>query len=145
MDMKKKKPLRRHPELIPYSREHHKLLLTAQLLKTDVPDYKGMPNTPEGKRTYLYLFLDDYLEPHLQREEQELFPRVRQYTSALDEMIAALEKDHAYFRQQIASLKNFSGDNLIQTMDRLGRRLEKHVRKEEREFFQEVQRTMLND
>lgn len=143
--MKKRKPLRRHPELIPYSREHHKLLLTAQLLKTDVPDYKGMPNTPEGKRTYLYVFLDDFLEPHLQREEQELFPRVQQHTSALDDMIDDLQQDHAYFRRQIAALQDLNGDELIQTMDRLGRRLEKHVRKEERVFFQKVQQTVLND
>lgn len=145
MDMKKKKPLRRHPELIPYSREHHKLLLTAQLLKIDVPDYKGMPNTPQGKRTYLRVFFDDFLAPHLQREEQELFPRVREHTSALDDLITALEKDHAYFRRQIADLDTLHGDELVAAMDRLGRRLEQHVRREEREFFQEVQRTMLND
>jgi hypothetical protein len=142
--MKKRKPLRRHPDLIPFSREHHKLLLTAQLLKTDVPDYKGMPNTPFGKRTYVTLFLDDLLEPHMQREEEELFANAREHPE-LVELVKKLERDHAFFRKEIPKLRDLEEEEaLTQALDRLGRRLEKHVRLEEREFFQQYQKLMLN-
>ena len=142
--MKKRKPLRRHPDLIPFSREHHKLLLTAQLLKTDVPDYKGMPNTPAGKRTYVTVFLDDLLEPHMQREEEELFANATGHSELVD-LAHKLERDHAFFRTEIPKLTDLDGDEaLIQALDRLGRRLEKHVRLEEREFFQQYQVLILN-
>ncbi len=142
--MKKRKPLRRHPDLIPFSREHHKLLLTAQLLKTDVPDYKGMPNTPSGKRAYVTVFLDDLLEPHMQREEEELFALAREHPE-LVELVHKLESDHAFFRKEIPNLKDLEEDEpLIQGLNRLGRRLEKHVRLEEREFYQQYQAVILN-
>jgi len=143
--MKKRKPLRRHPDLIPFSRDHHKLLLTAQLLKTDVPDYKGMPNTPSGKRTYVTVFLDDLLEPHMQREEEELFANAREHPELLD-LVHKLERDHTFFRKEIPNLKELEEEEaLTQALDRLGRRLEKHVRLEEREFFQQYQVLILNE
>ena len=142
--MKKRKPLRRHPNLIPFSREHHKLLLTAQLLKTDVPDYKGMPNTPAGKRTYVTVFLDDLLEPHMQREEEQLFANAQEHPK-LVELVRNLERDHAFFRKEIPNLKDLDGEELIQALNRIGRRLEKHVRLEERSFFQEYQIVILNE
>jgi len=141
--MKKRKPLRRHPDLIPYSREHHKLLLTAQLLKTDVPDYKGMPNTPSGKRTYVTVFLDDLLEQHMQREEEQLFANAKEHPELVD-LVNKLERDHAFFRTEIPKLKDLDGEALTQALDRIGRRLEKHVRLEERSFFQEYQNIMLD-
>lgn len=142
--MKKRTPLRRHPELIPYSREHHQVLLTAQLLKTDVPNYRGMPDTPVGKRTYVQIFLAELLEPHMQREETELFNRANTHPD-LTEWINELRADHAFFRQEIPALNDLSDEDLVAAMNRLGQRLEQHVRLEERSFFQKYQMLFLKD
>ena len=41
--------MKRHSSLVPYSQDHHKILVLAQVLKKDVPDYKGMPTDLKGK------------------------------------------------------------------------------------------------
>lgn len=136
--MEKRTPLRRHPDLIPYSRTHHKVLIVAQLLKVDVPNFRGLPETPFGKRAYLLVFLDDLLEPHMQLEEQDLFPNAKKYEE-LKELVASLEDDHHFFRKEIPLLSMLDEAPLVHKMDEIGLRLERHVRTEERQFFQQYQ------
>ncbi len=61
--------MKRHEALIPLSREHHGALLLAQVLKSDVPDYKGMPTLPAEKAAYALETFTNTLQPHFKKEE----------------------------------------------------------------------------
>lgn len=138
--MENKGPLRRHPGLIPLSRDHHHGLVLAQLLKFDVPDYRGLPTTVEGKAGYALQFFRDQLESHFQKEETVLLPAVEGYDPLIDRYCEQIREEH----RQISHIFNRwehqepnGGD-----LDELGRLLENHIRFEERVFFPRLQTSL---
>ena len=137
--MKKRTPLKRHPKLVPLSREHHKVLILAQLLKMDVPDYKGLPNTPEGKRDYLLHHFDTLLQVHIQKEEQILIPTIMGKEEELDQLTEEILVEHQEIKRQIENLRQRQGPPQEEDLDVLGKLLEQHVRKEERQWFARIQ------
>ena len=128
--------MRRHPKLIPLSRQHRKMLMLAQLLKKGAPPYKGLPRSPEGKIEYAIGLYIQLIEKHFAIEEAFVFPLLGG-TPTLDPLIAELKEEHqhlrAYFQQLDPAKPN------LELMDSLGHLLEKHIRKEERQYFQAVQ------
>jgi hemerythrin-like domain-containing protein len=136
-------PLKRHPALVPISREHHQVLVLAQLLKADVPNYRGLPETPEEKRVYTQRFYLEYLKHHLDREDTVLFPLLRGKNSVLDDLMDELVKEHQAIRRRIQGLKD--GPDLPADLDSLGHLLSDHVRKEERQFFSKLQEVMVEE
>ncbi|MFA0961941.1 hemerythrin domain-containing protein [Roseivirga sp. BDSF3-8] len=130
--------MKRHSSLIPISREHHKVLLCAQLLKADVPSYEGMPADPAGKIDYFLSFYSEVLEAHMDKEEKLLFPFVSEKASALQRLIRELTTDHEEIRRLSKNLDSAS-EMIAEHLDELGRLLEKHVRREERQLFQRIQ------
>ena len=106
--------MKRHNALVKLSQDHHHALILSQLLKKDIPDYQGMPNTTEGKVTYTINFFNSELITHFDEEEKILFP--------------------------FASVDSLnSPDNIDNKLDKLGNMLDAHVRKEERELFMLIQ------
>lgn len=128
--------MRRHPKLIPLSRQHRSMLMLAQLLKKGAPPYKGLPQTSEGKIEYAIGLFVQLIEKHFAIEEQYVFPELAG-TETLDRLIIELKVEHqhlrAYFQQLDPSKPNLA------LMDALGHLLEKHIRKEERQYFQAAQ------
>ena len=129
--------MKRHPSLIPISRQHHEGLITARLLREDAPPYKGLPTDPEGKKAYYLDFYRQHLQPHLQLEERVLFPFVRGRHPELDRLIRELEGEHQQVQDLTGELRY--PEDLPGKLDRLGRLLENHIRKEERVFFEQIQ------
>lgn len=129
--------MKRHPSLIPISRQHHEGLITARLLRDDAPPYKGLPTDAEGKKEYYLEFYLKHLQPHLQLEERVLFPFVRGRHPELDSLLGELEQEHQQVQEQTGELR--FADNLPDKLNRLGRLLEDHIRKEERDFFEKIQ------
>lgn len=134
--MEKRQPLKRHPALVPLSREHHKGLILAQLLKSDVPDYKGLPTDIPGKVAYAKTEYEQRLEAHFEREEGWLVPISLQAGGILAEMAQRIIEEHRAIRSAIANLHEASAP---ETLDALGRQLEQHIRFEEREWFRALQ------
>ncbi len=132
----KRKPLRRHPRLIPLSREHHKGLILAQLLKADVPDYKGLPTDIPGKVAFAKKEYEQRLRSHFEQEENWLIPLSEQALAPLPEMAARIREEHQRIRTGIESLRSQSTPD---ELDALGRLIEQHIRFEEREWFREMQ------
>lgn len=132
-------PLKRHEAIAPLSRQHQKGLLLAQLLKKDTPEYKGLPSTVEGKIEYAREAWGHDLKPHFELEEQVLFPVARAASPELKAMIGELLEQHREIKARIAAL---SVNNAEAQMDELGRLLEKHIRKEEREVFNKIQEAL---
>ena len=135
--MPSKGPLRRHPSLIPLSRDHHHGLVLAQLLKYDVPDYRGMPQTVEGKIAYAIRFCEEELRPHFRKEEEILLPAVAGYDALLDAHCERIRSEH----RQLAQIPDAwrASTPTGADLDEFGRLLAEHIRFEERVFFQRLQ------
>lgn len=131
------RPLRRHPNLIPLSRDHHHGLVLAQLLKYDVPDYKGLPTTVEGKAEHALRFYEEKLAPHFRLEEERLLPAVTGYDSLLDHYCERVREDHRRLTRLLDQWRQSPPNG--SDLDEFGRLLEEHIRFEERVLFQRIQ------
>lgn len=129
--------MRRHPVLIPISREHRRILLLAQLLKKNAPPYKGLPTDLDGKQVYATQLYDELIKAHMAREDR-LFNVIRGLDEHTDLLINELESEHE--AMNILFEKAAEGKLHVEQADELGFMLEKHVRKEERQLFERVQK-----
>jgi iron-sulfur cluster repair protein YtfE (RIC family) len=135
--------MKRHPALYTLSHDHHQGLILAQQLKKGTPQYKGMPSTLEGKKDYTISFYNSELLKHFQDEEEILFPAVKNKNAELDEMIAEIISEHRKMETLIRDLEKI--DQLENVLDELGWLLEKHIRKEERELFMEIEKVLTDE
>jgi len=133
--------MKRHPALAHLSRDHHGALLLARLLQKDAPAYTGMPTDIAGKAAYALKFYNDELIKHFASEEAAL-KIVTGINATLDGLIATIFREHQDLHVSFQSI----GDHpYLQThLDELGKALENHVRKEERELFPLIE-TVSND
>lgn len=135
--------MKRHPALIELSRDHHKGLLLAQLMKKDAPPYKGLPTDPAGKCAYFHAEFEVKLKAHFEEEEKILFPNVSSASVEIKQLCEELIEEH----QQLYTLKTQLNPEKPDTtiMHEAGRLLEQHIRKEERVLFQKIQETLSKD
>ena len=128
--------MKRHNALTPLSREHHSALILAQLLKKDAPVYKGLPSDLEGKAAYALNMYTTILQKHFLKEE-EILSKVKKYHAEIeiigDEIIAE------HIELKIGFLSLAKTDELVNALNNLGVALEKHIRKEERILFPQIQ------
>lgn len=124
--------------MAPLSREHHVALILAQLLKKGAPAYKGLPADLEGKADYAIQFYRDELIKHFDEEEQAVIKKIKGISIDLDKLANEIMEEHKELLDSFALIKN-TGD-LEAHLDKLGTALEKHIRKEEREFFPLIQK-----
>lgn len=120
------KPIKRHPSLVPVSREHHFGLLLSWKIR------EGLKNdiAPERIMRYCRWFYDTNLKHHFSIEEKYLYP-ILGYHHPL--IVHALEDHH-----QIEQLMKQT-DNLTKTLTDFGEILENHIRFEERNLFNIIQ------
>jgi iron-sulfur cluster repair protein YtfE (RIC family) len=129
--------MKRHVSLAPLSREHHGTLILAQLLKKGAPEYKGLPADVNGKAEYAMQFYRNEIIEHFDKEEQLVIKKIKGINSDLDKLANEIISEHKELRDLFTSIKNTH--NLEQHLDKTGRALEQHIRKEEREFFPLIQ------
>jgi hemerythrin-like domain-containing protein len=115
--------VKRHPALVPLSDDHHHELVQARRL------VHGAEASPTERlavaRAYVAAFFPGTLE-HFRREEESVFP-----------LYAAHAGDARALRAEVAA-----EDVSPATLHALGELLHDHVRLEERELFQAVQRVV---
>ncbi len=129
--------MKRHPALVTLSREHHDGLVIAQVLKSDVPAYRGMPDQPTDRLEYFKASFVTALKPHFISEEQYLFPMLKGREVGVDDLLDRLTEEH---RELEAATRLTSDDSELESrLDATGRLLERHIRTEERELFQWAQ------
>lgn len=130
--------MKRHEVLIPISREHHKILLLAQLLKQDAPPYKGMPADIPGKIEYLQKEWQRLVQQNIDRCRQIIIPFIKKSAEFPSELIQDIES-------QVEDLPPYYDETLYfqneKKLDQLGHALEKYVRTLERQVFEEIQNT----
>jgi iron-sulfur cluster repair protein YtfE (RIC family) len=135
--------MKRNPALYTLSHDHHQGLIFAQQLKKGAPQYKGMPSTLEDKKEYTLSFYKTELVKHFQDEEEILFPAVKNKNDELDRKIAEIISEHRKMESLIKDLEKT--DQLENVLDELGHLLEKHIRKEERDVFMEIENVLTEE
>jgi hemerythrin-like domain-containing protein len=130
-------PMKRHPALVALSRDHHDGLVIAQVLKHDVPAYRGMPDLPKDRLDFFKAKLVTALRPHFELEEKTLFPLLRNRDPKIDHLLDNLIVEHRELEN--AALIPSDDPDLEMRLDTAGRLLERHIRSEERELFQWAQ------
>ena len=124
--------MKRHEALKPLSREHHGALLLAQVLRNDVPDYKGMPTLVADKAAYALETFRNSLQPHFDKEEQVL-AKVKNCNAELDILIDEIKNEHIELSASFLSLAQAAVPEKV--LHQLGEKLITHIRKEERVLF----------
>ena len=119
-------PIKRNEALKPISRDHHHALLLGWKIR------QGIKNKIPAERIKKYVdwFWSSYLENHFELEEKNLYP--------------VLGAEHASIKkamQHHEKLRNLflSKEQTIQQLDELQNELDRHIRFEERELFNEIQ------
>jgi hypothetical protein len=130
--------MKRHPSLAHLSRDHHGALLLARLLQNNAPAYTGMPTDTAGKADYAFKFYNDELIKHFASEESAL-KIVSGINETLDGLIATVFREHQELHAAFQSINH--SPELSEHLDMLGKSLEIHVRKEERELFPLIEAT----
>ncbi|MDF9796055.1 activator of 2-hydroxyglutaryl-CoA dehydratase [Catalinimonas alkaloidigena] len=126
--------MRRHQVLIPISREHHELLILAQLLKKNAPPYRGLPETLSGKLAFASEEYNRIIEKHLKRDAFLLFPFLHEF--AIFEVTLEELKG---INHDLNSALQHTEELTEEEADQLGFMLEKYVRTKERKLFEKMQ------
>ena len=134
---------RRHPSLIPLSRDHHDALAIAFRLHHPSPPGPATavtpPSTPTSRARDTLDFFTAHLDGHFRAEEEVLFPAIAACTAADDAcraLLAELIADHRTMAaQRDAIARAVAADcGLEDALDAFAGTLERHVRPAEREL-----------
>ena len=95
------------------------------------------------KKLYTIKFFEENLIPHFKKEEEILFPLSRKKNSNVEKQIDELIEEHKKIGLLIDKLKISTKPEV--ELDHLGKLLDAHIRKEERELFQIIQEILSED
>ena len=123
------KPIKRSPALVRFSKDHHFALLLIWKVR------QGLRFGVESQRinNYITFFFQNYLKDHFKEEEDLLFVHL-DFNNASR---TVAEQDHKTIREIMEEIKSDPKNKTIST--EFINRLEKHIRFEERELFNELQ------
>jgi len=123
----KKKPLKRHAALIPFSREHHHSLLLGWKIRKGLD--KGV--SVERIKKYTDWFFENHIEPHFEEEEKYVFPVLGDEHPQIKKVLA----EHRRLKQLFNKKKDIE-----KSLYHIEEELDRHIRFEERELFQLIQK-----
>lgn len=124
--------MKRHEAIAPLSRDHHSTLILAQLLKSNAPVYRGLPQKPGDKARYAMEQFESHIRQHFLLEEAML-EKVKQVHPSISILAAEIITEH---RELTALFQSMATAAEIATlMNNLAGKLQAHIRKEERVLF----------
>lgn len=123
----KPKPIKRDKKLQPLSREHHHSLLLCWKIR------KGFNKEvePERIKKYTDWFFARHILPHFEIEEVYMFPVL----GTEHEMVKKALAEHRRLRRLYKKKTQ-----VVRSLNQIEEELERHIRFEERELFNEIQR-----
>jgi len=130
--------MRRHPSLIPFSKQHHHILVLAQLLKIDVPDYKGMPQNPLDKLKFCHEQFKQYVLPNMEAHRRVLYPQVKIWGFSMWQLVENIKEKEEQLLVDYKAL-NSQSPALENALNDLGYLLDEWVRIKERKLYEAVQ------
>ncbi|HET9243974.1 MAG TPA: hemerythrin domain-containing protein [Gaiella sp.] len=133
--------MKRHPALVPLSDDHHQELVQARRL---VRAAEGAPDERlAAGAAYVEAFFTETVE-HFRREEESVFPLYAAHAGANDPLLRRTLDEHMQLHGLVRALRSevAAGDVTAETLGALGGLLHDHVRLEERELFEAIQRVV---
>ena len=127
--MKDLSPIKRHPAIASFSKDHHFGLLLVWKIR------QGLDKAVNAERisNYVCYFFKEDLEKHFKEEEQLLFQKL-----PIDDVLRKqAEEDHKTIYKLVNSISKNKYDSSL--LSQLANALEKHIRFEERELFNHLQ------
>ena len=133
--------MKRHPALAPLSDDHHHELVEARRLRAAAE--AGPEERLAVSAAYVELFFTETVE-HFRREEDELFPVYLRRDGADAALVEQVLREHMELHGLARALRTgvAAGDVPAETLRELGSLLSDHVRLEERELFEAIQRVV---
>lgn len=125
--MEKREPIKRNIFIQPLSRDHHFTLLLCWKIRKGFS--KNIP--PERIKRYADWYFQNHVLPHFQIEEDYLFPVLGKE----NDMVKKALSDHRRLTRLFRNEKEIE-----KSLSLIEEELEQHVRYEERELFNEIQR-----
>ena len=131
--------MKRHPALVALSEDHHHELVQARRLLA------AADAAPEERvraaSAYVDVFFGETVE-HFRREEETVFPLYARQAGADAALLERILREHMELHGLARTLRAelVAGDVSGETLESLGSLLREHVRLEERELFEDVQR-----
>jgi hypothetical protein len=124
------KPLKRSQYLAPLSREHHETLLFTWKIK------QGLSLKIELDRivSFCNWFFENHMKDHFRKEESAL----TKILSTNDVLIERMIDDHVAIQEKINDLNKWATEDGLK---RLSQIINYHVRFEERQLFEHIERT----
>lgn len=132
--------MRRDRSLIPLSHQHQHGLALCVLIDRGLKRDASRENVDKLSKMAADMAQIELLS-HFQVEEQVLFPAVRPLignNALIDELIS----QHREMERMIEQLANQSGAARKRTLLKFGGLLNRHIRSEERQLFQQIQATV---
>jgi hypothetical protein len=126
------KPLKRHPFIIEYSKDHHFGLLLVWKIRQGVKKNIAI----ERIGNYIKFYAKADLLPHFKEEEDFLLSLL----SPNDSIRIKVEVEHLQLRHYLSDINEDKFSYLI--FGKLANLLEAHIRFEEREFFKYLQESI---
>jgi hemerythrin-like domain-containing protein len=123
----------RDPSLIPLSHQHHNGLALCVMTRRSLAADSSAQNVAKLARRAI----DRYeleLSNHFEIEEQVLFPLCGEIA-----LISELVAEHRAMEGQISQMRTGASAELLEAFCEL---LSSHIRREEKELFEEIQRTL---
>ena len=143
--------MKRHPGLVPLSRDHHHGLVLAErlVLGRSTNPRADWPSDRAEQAARLLDFFETDLAPHFDAEEAHVFPVAARDLVDGDGLVQRLVDDHEAMRSMVHELGAGAAEaagagptsprDLDDRLRAFGKRLRRHIRIEERELFERMQ------
>ncbi|MGO9788560.1 MAG: hemerythrin domain-containing protein [Solirubrobacteraceae bacterium] len=125
--------MKRHPALVPLSRDHHHVLVIAQQLRRATRE-----NTAEATRAFLDHWETEEKQ-HFRLEEEVLLPAYAAHGDPGHPAVTRMLQDHILIRRDADRV---ASEPSLELLRDLGKRLADHVKLEEREVFPLIETTI---
>ncbi|MBK6266440.1 hypothetical protein JKA74_15450 [Marivirga sp. S37H4] len=130
--------MKRHPALIPFSKQHHQMLVVSQVLKSDVPDYKGMPSGLKEKNIFLKEKFKEVIVPNINMHRKQLYPALLKGNFSNVELIEKIKEQEDLI---LLVYKELIIGNVLQEsqLNDLGYAIDSMIRVKERKLYELIQ------
>ena len=133
--------MKRHPSLVPLSRDHHHGLVMAQrlILGRSTNPRADWPADRARQAARLIDFFETDLRPHFEAEEAHVFPAANGSLAEGADRTRALIAEHETMRAMIRDLVADPTSALEERLTAFGELLRAHIHTEERILFEQMQ------
>ena len=133
--------MKRHPSLVPLSRDHHHGLVMAQrlILGRSTNPRADWPADRARQAARLIDFFETDLRPHFEAEEAHVFPAANGSLAEGADRTRALVAEHETMRAMIRDLVADPTSALEERLTAFGELLRAHIHTEERILFEQMQ------